>query len=91
MATVTCPGCRERDEGIATLERRVAELVATVQHLTACLGTNATVSLGVAVADYVGPVQYQQIWDVADDALSQAKQNGRNRFEVRRLRAPHRG
>src|SRR5215831_3052088 len=35
MATVTCPGCLERDERIAALERRVAELEAR-------LGTNAT-------------------------------------------------
>src|SRR5262245_54714948 len=40
MATVTCPGCQERDERIAALERRVAELTATVQALTARLGTN---------------------------------------------------
>src|SRR3954451_8791475 len=43
MATVvTCPGCRERDEQIATLARRVAELEATVRDLSARLGTNAT-------------------------------------------------
>jgi transposase len=42
MATVTCPGCQERDERIAALERRVAELEATVRDLTARLGTNAT-------------------------------------------------
>src|SRR5215212_3522182 len=35
MATVTCPGCLERDQRIAALERRVAELEAR-------LGTNAT-------------------------------------------------
>jgi transposase len=35
MATVTCPGCLERDERIAALECRVAELEAR-------LGTNAT-------------------------------------------------
>jgi len=35
MAMVTCPGCLERDERIAALERRVAELEAR-------LGTNAT-------------------------------------------------
>jgi transposase len=42
MATVTCPGCQERDQRIAALERRVAELEATVRDLTARLGTNAT-------------------------------------------------
>ena len=42
MATVTCPGCLERDARIGVLERRVAELEATVHDLTARLGTNAT-------------------------------------------------
>jgi transposase len=42
MATVTCPGCQERDQRITALERRVAELEATVRDLTARLGTNAT-------------------------------------------------
>ena len=42
MATVTCPGCRARDERIAALERRVAELEATVRDLLARLGTNAS-------------------------------------------------
>jgi hypothetical protein len=39
MATVTCPGCQERDQRIAALERRVAELEATIRDLTARLGT----------------------------------------------------
>jgi transposase len=42
MAEVTCRGCLERDERIATLERRVAELEALVRDLTARLNTNAT-------------------------------------------------
>jgi transposase len=42
MATVTCLGCQERDEHIAALARRVAELEATVRDLSARLGTNAT-------------------------------------------------
>jgi transposase len=42
MATVTCPGCQERDAHIAALARRVAELEAAVRDLTARLGTNAT-------------------------------------------------
>src|SRR5262249_51147620 len=42
MALVTCPGCREREQRIATLERRVAELEALVRDLTARLGANAT-------------------------------------------------
>ena len=42
MAVVTCPGCLERDERIAALERRVAELEALVRDLTARLGANAS-------------------------------------------------
>ena len=42
MATVTCTGCLERDQRIATLERRVAELEALVRDLNARLGANAT-------------------------------------------------
>ena len=42
MATVTCPGCLKRDQRIAALERRVAELEALVRDLNARLGTNAT-------------------------------------------------
>jgi transposase len=42
MATVSCPGCLERDAEIADLKRRVAALEALVRDLTARLGTNAT-------------------------------------------------
>src|SRR5262245_45148294 len=42
MATVTCPGCRQRDAEIADLKRRVAELEALIRELTARLGTNAS-------------------------------------------------
>src|SRR5579885_1251535 len=42
MEPVTCPGCLERDERIAALERRVAELEALARDLTARLNTNAT-------------------------------------------------
>src|SRR2546430_15669919 len=42
MATVTCPDCLERDERIATLERRVAELEASVRDLQGRLGANAS-------------------------------------------------
>jgi transposase len=41
MATVSCPGCFERDARIAALELRVAELEALVRDLTARLGPNA--------------------------------------------------
>jgi len=42
MAEVTCPGCLERDQRIAQLERRVAELEALVRDLMGRLGANAT-------------------------------------------------
>jgi transposase len=42
MTEVTCPGCRQRDDEIADLKRRVAGLEALVRELTARLGTDAT-------------------------------------------------
>src|SRR5262245_46121415 len=42
MTEVACPGCRQRDDEIADLKRRVAELEALVRDLTARLGANAT-------------------------------------------------
>jgi transposase len=42
MAEVTCPGCLERDERIAALEARVAELEALARDLTDRPGGNAT-------------------------------------------------
>ena len=42
MVQLHCSGCQERDERIATLERRIAELEATVRDLTMRLGTNST-------------------------------------------------
>jgi transposase len=41
MAEPLCPGCRLRDERIAVLERRVAELEAVVQKLSMRLNTNS--------------------------------------------------
>jgi len=41
MEVPACPGCRERDQRIAALERRVAELEVLVRDLTARLGTNS--------------------------------------------------
>src|SRR6266851_10421650 len=42
MEIPACPGCRERDARIATLERRVAELEALVRDLLARLGNNSS-------------------------------------------------
>src|SRR5580692_127768 len=42
MPQPTCPGCRERDQRIARLEKQVAELVAKVHDLEVRLGQNAT-------------------------------------------------
>jgi transposase len=42
MTEVGCRGCRQRDDEIADLKRRVAELEALARELTARLGTNAT-------------------------------------------------
>ena len=42
MDVTTCPGCLERDQRIAALEGRVAELEALVRDLNARLGTNSS-------------------------------------------------
>ena len=42
MATVSCPGCLERDRRIAALERRVAELEALVRDQTMSMKTTFT-------------------------------------------------
>ncbi len=42
MKVPACPGCRERDGRIASLEGRVAELEALVRDLTARLGINSS-------------------------------------------------
>jgi PleD family two-component response regulator len=47
-----------------------------------------TISLGVAVADTNTPTTYEQLRDIAADALREAKQTGRNRAVVRVIAAP---
>ena len=49
MASVTCPGCLERDQRIAALERRVADLEAQLREALARLGINATNSSAPAL------------------------------------------
>jgi diguanylate cyclase (GGDEF)-like protein len=44
-----------------------------------------TVSVGFAVADVGVPAEFQQMSDLAAAAMAQAKQTGRNRFEIRTL------
>jgi transposase len=57
MEVPACPGCRERDARSAVLERRVAELEATVRDLTARLGTNASNSSVPPSANPLGAPQ----------------------------------
>ncbi len=40
-----------------------------------------TVSIGIAVAEYGGPTQSQQLVEAADAALYEAKAGGRNQFQ----------
>jgi hypothetical protein len=54
MEVPACPGGRERDARIAALERRSAELEATVRDRTARLGSNASNSSGPPSANPLG-------------------------------------
>jgi diguanylate cyclase (GGDEF)-like protein len=47
-----------------------------------------TISLGVAVADANTPTTYEQLRDIAADALREAKQTGRNKAVVRIIATP---
>lgn len=47
-----------------------------------------TVSIGVAVADANTPAGYEQLREVAADALKEAKQSGRNRAVIRVVASP---
>jgi diguanylate cyclase (GGDEF)-like protein len=47
-----------------------------------------TVSIGVAVAESRVPVEYTQMYNVAAEALNQAKASGRNRCIIRRSVQP---
>ncbi len=47
-----------------------------------------TISLGVAVADAVTPTGYEQLREIAAEALKEAKETGRNRAVIRVLDAP---
>ena len=49
-----------------------------------------TVSVGLAVAEVGVPADYQEMVELAAAALRQAKDNGRNRAEIRRV-APKTG
>ncbi len=80
---VVAPATNE--EGAVNLAERIRATVAGTPIRYKDRAIAITVSLGMAVADNGAPVQYEQIWEAADLALSAAKQNGRNRFEVRRL------
>jgi GGDEF domain-containing protein len=47
-----------------------------------------TISVGVAVADANTPTTYEQLRDVAAEALKEAKQSGRNRGVLRVVATP---
>ncbi|MBN9117704.1 MAG: diguanylate cyclase [Planctomycetes bacterium] len=47
-----------------------------------------TISLGVAVADAITPAGYEQLREIAAEALKEAKETGRNRTVIRVVEAP---
>jgi diguanylate cyclase len=79
------------EQGALNLAERIRSTVAGTPIRYKDRDINVTVSLGIAVADTGVHPQYQQILEAADGALSAAKQNGRNRFELQRLGASRAG
>jgi diguanylate cyclase (GGDEF)-like protein len=72
-------------EGAVKLAERIRSTVerTPVPYLSHAI--TVTVSVGFAVAEVGVPADFQQMIEAAADALRCAKQNGRNRCEVRRL------
>ena len=54
-------------------------------------GETLTVSVGLAVANVPGQASFDDLLDAADRALYRAKERGRDRVEVARVRRPRRG
>jgi diguanylate cyclase (GGDEF)-like protein len=75
------------EEGAGRLAERIRETVAKtpIEHNGTAIPI--TVSVGFAVADVGVPADYAGMTEAAAAALAFAKQNGRNRCEVRRLSA----
>jgi diguanylate cyclase len=76
------------EDGAAHLAERIRTTVAATPILYEGNAITITVSIGVAVAEVGVPAAYEEMTRLAAYALNQAKQAGRNRFEVCRLSPP---
>jgi diguanylate cyclase (GGDEF)-like protein len=74
--------------GAEVLAERLRSNVETAQTIYNGRTIRMTISLGVAVADATTPAGYEQLRDIAADALREAKETGRNRAIIRVVAAP---
>ena len=70
-------------DGAITLAERIRSTVADTPIVYGPYSIRITVSIGLAVADSGVPATFEAMYATAAAALSQAKDNGRNRFEIR--------
>jgi diguanylate cyclase (GGDEF)-like protein len=76
------------EDGVAHLAERIRATVADTPIPYDGHSISITVSLGLAVAEVGVPADYEEMTRLAAFALNQAKQGGRNRFEVCRVSPP---
>jgi diguanylate cyclase (GGDEF)-like protein len=76
------------DEGAVTLAERIRSTVAQTPIAYGPHSIQITVSIGVAVAEPGVPATFERMYATAAAALSFAKDNGRNRYEVRCMAVP---
>ncbi len=76
------------EDGAAHLAERIRATVAATPILYEEHVIPITVSLGIAVAEVGVPANYEEMTRLAAYALNQAKQAGRNRFEICRIPVP---
>lgn len=74
--------------GAEVLTERLRANVATAQTTYGNQTLRMTISLGVAVADAGVPAGYEQLREIAAEALKEAKETGRNRAVIRVVTGP---
>ena len=73
--------------GAAVLAERLRENVASGTTVYNGNVIGATISLGLVVADATAPVAYDDLREVAAEALKEAKETGRNKAVIRQFTA----
>jgi diguanylate cyclase len=74
--------------GAEVLAERLRSNVESAQTVYNGRTIKMTISLGVAVADATTPAGYEQLREIAAEALREAKETGRNRAVIRVVAAP---